>query len=246
MKNAAQESEQENANKITMKGTKDGLLIIFPDGSVWNDLLKQLGEILDKDKSFWIGASTSVDLGSHKLDESQINRLHEMLIKRYHLHLDALYSKDEETRDFAEKKNLKVGKIHPNSTRISTSGITDIVQNSNAGVTGNAFYLKQTIRSGQTVRFDGNVIIYGDTNPGSEIIASGDIIVIGSLRGIAHAGAKGDEGSHIVATNLRPTQLRIASYIGMPDENQSPNSSFPEYACVADGKIYIASVKNKR
>ncbi len=245
MNNAAQESEQENASKIIMKGTKDGLLIMFPDGSSWNDLLKQLNEMLDKDKSFWIGASTSVDLGNHQLDETQINRLHEMLIKRYHLLLDALYCRDENTRNFAEKKNLKVGKIHPNSTRVSSPDITDIVQNSNA-VAGNAIYLKQTIRSGQIVRFDGNVIIFGDTNPGSEIIASGDIVVVGSLRGIAHAGAKGDEKSHIVATNLKPIQLRIASCIGMPDDVQASNSNSPEYACITDGKIYIGSVKNKR
>lgn len=242
MSNTTSISEQEN--KIVMKGTKDGLLIIFPDGIVWNDLLKQLGEILDKDKSFWVGASTSIDLGYHRLDEIQISRLNEMLIKRYHLLLDAVYCRDEETRKSAEKNNLKVGKNHPNSPRATAESVSDIVQNSNTNV-GNAIYLKQTIRSGQTVRFDGNVVIYGDTNPGSEIIASGDIIVIGSLRGIAHAGAKGDENAQIIATNLKPTQLRIASYIGMSADNQK-SAEYPEYACVTDGKIYIGNLKSKR
>jgi septum site-determining protein MinC len=245
MKNTAQESEQENANKILMKGTKDGLLIIFPDEPGWNDLIQQLSDMLDNSKSFWIGASTSVDLGNHKLDETQINRLYEMLIKRYHLILDALYAKDQETRAFAEKNNLKVGKSHPSSYRnhIST-GSTELVQNVNNS--SNALYLKQTVRSGQTVRYDGNVIIYGDTNPGSEIIASGDIIVIGSLRGIAHAGAKGDENSNIIATNLRPTQLRIASCIGRPPDDQSPNSSFTEYAWISDSEIHIGPLKSKK
>ncbi|RYX99715.1 septum site-determining protein MinC [bacterium] len=228
-----------------MKGTKDGLLIIFPDNLAWNDLLKQLGEILDKDKSFWVGASTSVDLGHHKLDDTQITRLNEMLIKRYHLLLDAVYCRDEQTRASAERTGLKVGKTHPGSPRASVEHLGDIVQNSNVSM-GNAIYLKQTIRSGQTVRFDGNVIIYGDTNPGSEIIASGDIVVIGSLRGIAHAGAKGDESCQITATNLRPTQLRIASYIGMSDDSQTTKSEITEYACITDGKIYIGNVRNKR
>ncbi len=244
MKNTAQESEKENANKITMKGTKDGLLIVFPDEPGWNDLIQQLGDILDGSKSFWIGASTSVDLGSHKLDETQINRLYEMLNKRYHLILDAIYSMDEETRMFAEKSNLKVGKIHPSSSRSNLAGGAEILQNLNSP--SNALYLKQTLRSGQTVRFDGNVIIYGDTNPGSEIIASGDIIVIGSLRGIAHAGAKGDEKSQIISTNLRPTQLRIASCIGRPPDDQNPNSNFPEYAWISIGEIHIAPLKSKK
>ena len=245
MSSVASTNEQEN--KIVMKGTKDGLLIIFPDGMFWNDLLKQLGEILDKDKSFWIGASTSVDLGSHKLDEIQINRLNEMLIKRYHLLLESVYCKEETSRASAEKIGLKAGKIHPGSPRAAATveHLGDIVQNSNVSM-GNAIYLKQTIRSGQTVKFDGNIVIYGDTNPGSQIIASGDIVVIGSLRGTAHAGAKGDEKSHIMATNLRPTQLRIASYIGLAENDQNQNSDSPEYACITDGKIYIGNVKNKR
>ncbi len=246
MSNATATNEQEN--KIVMKGTKDGLLIIFPDGITWNDLLKQLGDMLDKDKSFWIGASTSVDLGSHKLDETQINRLNEMLIKRYHLLLESVYCKEEITRNSAEKIGLKTGKTHPNSPKTVAATVEhlgDIVQNNNITM-GNALYLKQTIRSGQTVKFDGNIIIYGDTNPGSQIIATGDIVIIGSLRGIAHAGARGDEKCHIIATNLRPTQLRIASYIGMSDDEQKQNSDSPEYACVTDGKIYIGSIKNKK
>lgn len=242
MKNTAQESEKENARKIIIKGTKDGLLIVFPDDLNWNDLIQELSEILDNSKNFWIGASTSVELGKHKIDEIQINRLYEMLNKRYHLILEALYSQDEETRKFAEKNNLKTGKFHPYSSRATSSSGSDVLQNL---VMGNALYLKQTLRSGQTVRFDGNVIINGDSNPGSEIVASGDIVVIGSLRGIAHAGAKGDESCQIISTNLRPTQLRIASSIGRPPDDQSPNSNFAEYAWISDGEIHIGPLKNK-
>ena len=79
-------------------------------------------------------------------------------------------------------------------------------------------YVKQTIRSGQIVSHDGNVVIIGDCNPGSEIIASGDITVWGELKGIAHAGAQGNESAVIRALKLDAIQLRISGcYARRPD-----------------------------
>jgi len=249
MSNSVSEEETETLNKIIIKGGKDGLLISIPDGN-WVELLQQLSEILEKDKNFWIGASASVDLGNHALDEIQLNRFYEMLIKRHHLIISAIYSKDEATRSFAEKLKLKVGKVHPLMQTQAPNIIQDApivsgVSNSSSN-TSNATYIKQTLRSGQTVRFDGNVIVYGDTNPGSEIIASGDIIVIGTLRGIAHAGAKGNENCQVVATNLKATQIRIGSVIGMSSDEKNQSLPVPEVASVVDGKIYISPLKVKR
>ncbi|MFN8671383.1 MAG: septum site-determining protein MinC [Candidatus Sericytochromatia bacterium] len=248
MTNSVSIDETEQIDKITIKGNKEGLLIIIPEGN-WLELLKQLSEILEKDKNFWIGAQASVDLGNHSLDEVQLNRFYEMLIKRHHLIISAIYSKDESTRVFAEKLNLKVGKVHPLMQKqpqnlVQEAPIAATSATNSSG--GNATYLKQTLRSGQTVRFDGNVIVYGDTNPGSEIIASGDIIVIGTLRGIAHAGAKGDENCQIVSTNLKATQLRIGSVIGVAGDDKGSSTPVPECATVVDGKIYISPLKVKR
>jgi septum site-determining protein MinC len=75
--------------------------------------------------------------------------------------------------------------------------------------------VNMTLRSGQKVESDHSVIIRGDVNSGAEVIAGGDIIVLGTLRGIAHAGAFDDTGGgrSIVALSLQPTQLRIGSLI---------------------------------
>jgi septum formation inhibitor MinC len=75
--------------------------------------------------------------------------------------------------------------------------------------------VNMTLRSGQKVESDHSVIIRGDVNSGAEVIAGGDIIVLGTLRGIAHAGAFDDTGGGrtITALSLQPTQLRIGSLI---------------------------------
>lgn len=106
-------------------------------------------------------------------------------------------------------------------------------------------YLRQNLRSGQTVKFNGNIIIVGDVHAGSEITAGGDIVVWGELRGIAHAGAQGNYKSEIRAMKIEALQLRIADYIARrPDriyyhKEGAELAPSPELARVADGEIKI-------
>lgn len=79
---------------------------------------------------------------------------------------------------------------------------------------------RKTLRSGQQIAFDGNVVVLGDVNPGAEIIAGGDIIVVGALRGLAHAGAKGRSDAVVAALELQPTQLRIGQRLGRPPDGE--------------------------
>jgi septum site-determining protein MinC len=76
-----------------------------------------------------------------------------------------------------------------------------------------AVLLRRTLRSGQSVNYDGNVIVLGDVNPGAEIVASGHVLIMGVLRGFVHAGAAGDEKATVTALFFRPIQIRIASYL---------------------------------
>ena len=99
--------------------------------------------------------------------------------------------------------------------------------------------IRRSLRSGQSVSFDGNIVVMGDVNPGSEVCAAGDIVVFGSLRGVAYAGANGKQDARVVALRLMPTQLRIADRVARsPDgEVQAPVS--PEAAFLRDGAIVI-------
>lgn len=80
---------------------------------------------------------------------------------------------------------------------------------------------KGTLRSGQSVRHAGTVVVLGDVNPGAQIISGGDVLVWGRLRGIIHAGAMGDERSIVAALDFEPLQLRIAGYIAITPEGAS-------------------------
>jgi septum site-determining protein MinC len=103
-------------------------------------------------------------------------------------------------------------------------------------------YLRQTLRSGQSVSHKGHLIIVGDVNPGAEVVADGDITVWGSLRGIAHAGINGDVAAEIRALRLEPIQLRIAHAIARsPDRPRKSalSRAVPETARIVNGTIRI-------
>jgi len=106
-------------------------------------------------------------------------------------------------------------------------------------------YINQTLRSGQTVSYEGNILIIGDAHPGSEIVAGGDITVWGILGGIAHAGSQGNITSKVRALKLNAIQLRIAGLYARRNDTlnvpyvQKTNEFTPEEAQVEDGKIVI-------
>jgi septum site-determining protein MinC len=95
-----------------------------------------------------------------------------------------------------------------------------------------------TLRSGDHLQVEGSVLLLGDVNPGARISAAGDVRVWGRLRGVAHAGCRGDGGARIVALQLRPLQLRIAEAVARGPEDQPP-AGFCEEAVLLEGSISI-------
>lgn len=131
-------------------------------------------------------------------------------------------------------------------------GSTDIVSPAGDGegdedLGGRCLTLSHTLRSGACVRFAGDVQIFGDVNPGAQVIAGGSIVVLGALKGMAHAGTR-DERAVILAFDLRPTQLRIGKVIGVvpgADPDKAGKLFNPEIATIVDGHIAVETYRGK-
>jgi septum site-determining protein MinC len=95
-----------------------------------------------------------------------------------------------------------------------------------------------TLRSGDHLEAEGTLLVLGDVNPGARISAGAHVLVWGKLRGIAHAGHRGDQTARIVALQLRPLQLRIANAVARGPEGLPPDG-FAEEARLVDGVIQI-------
>lgn len=115
------------------------------------------------------------------------------------------------------------------------------------GVIGeDTLLIQKTLRSGQSIKHSGNVVVLGDVNPGAEIIAGGHVIVVGSVRGVVHAGAAGNQVATITAFHLNPTQLRIGNLISCAPDGDRPCSENPETARINSGSLIIEKYQPPR
>lgn len=95
-----------------------------------------------------------------------------------------------------------------------------------------------SLRSGQKIEAEGSLVIIGDVNSGAEVIASDNIIVLGALRGLAHAGAKGNKQAIIAAGLVDTVQIRIANVVKEIDRDEEPMHK-QAYVSVVDDKIVV-------
>ncbi len=103
---------------------------------------------------------------------------------------------------------------------------------------GETVIIARTVRSGTRIDSSGSAVILGDVNAGAEIVAEDDIIVIGALRGVAHAGAGGNEGAVIWAQRILSPQLRIAGALAQSG-GAGAGEGGPEVAHLEGGQIVL-------
>jgi len=110
------------------------------------------------------------------------------------------------------------------------------------GQEGRLLIVRRSLRSGQKVEHGGDVLVLGDVNKDAEVVAVGNIIVMGTLRGIARAGALGDESAVVVALRMEPQQIRIGKKLAVSEDSERVSPGYPELARVEDGMIVLEKV----
>ena len=177
-------------SEVAIKGVRQGLLLVLPDDGDWDAVLVQLDTKLAAATSLINGSKAQLEVGDRDINRERLEWLVGRLKAGYSLEVTALIGTHSGTQEAAEAIGLSLTvappPMAPERTKVATTPEVPVIAN-------NALYLRQTVRSGQSIRHDGTIVICGDVNPGAEVIATGDIIVFGTLRGVAHAGAAGDE-----------------------------------------------------
>lgn len=168
-----------------------------------------------------------IDTGVKRLTEKQLREL-EYIVDLHGLELTRLRN-SEKGRNSENEEPPPLAIPGFNSQELMDSSETAMIS--------------RHIRSGQKFFARRNIVVMGDVNPGAEVIAGGNILVMGALRGMAHAGAWGDEQSVIAAFRMNPTQLRIATHITRSPEEERFQSGIPEVARIRDGKVIIEKFK---
>ncbi|MEH2386844.1 MAG: septum site-determining protein MinC [Nostoc sp.] len=229
-----------NENTQVQLKSKEGrlLLILPPESQVsaselsWSDIWQQIKQRLNAGDRFRISNSPVHLMAQDRLvDARQLQELGEAL-SEVQLRLISVSTSRRQTAIAAVTSGYSVEQLQPVSSLVSESTATAIPQ-------ADALYLEMTVRSGVEIRHPGTVILLGDLNPGGIVIADGDIIIWGRLRGIAHAGAGGNSECLIMALQMEPTQLRIADAVARAPE-KLPMQFSPEVAHITPQGIRIA------
>ncbi|MEH1842074.1 MAG: septum site-determining protein MinC [Nostoc sp.] len=226
-------------SQVQLKSQEGRLLLILPPESqvsaseiTWSDIWQQIRQRLNAGDRFRI-SNTPVHLMAQDrlVDARQLQELAEAL-SEVQLRLISVSTSRRQTAIAAVTSGYSVEQLQPVTSLNSEPTATAIPQE-------DALYLEITVRSGVEIRHPGTVIILGDVNPGGIVIADGDIIIWGRLRGIAHAGAGGNRECLIMALQMEPTQLRIADAVARAPE-KPPMQFSPEVAHITPQGIRIA------
>lgn len=195
----------ETNSLIQIKGLRDGLLVSLDDAP-WEQQRAALIAQVDAQPSFFQGARLALDVASQVLKVDDLVSLRDLLSERG-ISLWAVLSESPTTEKTSQLLGLatRISKPRPEETR--KFAVEDLGE-------ATALFLDRTLRSGTRIEFAGHVVILGDVNPGAEILAEGNVIIWGRLRGMVHAGTKGNREAVVCALDFSPMQLRIADEAG--------------------------------
>jgi septum site-determining protein MinC len=211
-------------NAVIFKGTKDGLYIILKEEMDLDTIKSNLDKKIKPSKRFFEGAKI-MNFKGKKLTQEEFDELKEVIEQEYGMTVVGSFndkSYDAKAESFEIKKpdmleQLPFENVHK----------------------GEALLVRATLRSGQLIQYKGDVVIVGDVNPGAHIKAGGSVIIMGTMRGIVHAGANGDYGAFIVAYKMQPTQLRIGDIITRSPDGLGSKYNNPEIAMVKQGMVVV-------
>jgi len=207
----------DNSAPVRLKGVGDGFWITIDPSYPETILKSEIDKLFKNLKHLAVNSSVIIDVRDAKGHDDLIESLKSYLKTRFEV---AKVSKPPEKRSIPteriRQRDLSKGWNHHRSDVLMMRG---------------------RVRAGQKIDTRKHIVIVGDVNPGSEISAGGDVIVLGKLSGKIHAGYPKDESAIIFALEFKPNQVKIGEVAaaGIDEEFNAK----PEYACVEDNGIVV-------
>ncbi len=208
-------------NSVVIKGNKYGIMVMLDDKLSFEDLKEDIIEKFKESSKFFGEASMAITFEGRKLSLEEEREVLDIISENSDIKIVCVIDNDKKREEvYKESIEKKVADV--------------------AYSTGQ-FY-KGTLRNGQVLECESSVVILGDVNPGAKIISTGNVVVLGALKGIVYAGITGDASSFVVALEMSPVQIRIGDVIARCADNKSrfkKNKPETKIAFVEDDNIYI-------
>lgn len=206
-------------NSVIIKGNKYGIIVVLNPDVGFEELKELIAEKFKESSKFFENAKMAISFEGRTLTNEEQRDILDIIGKNTDMQIVCVIENDPKTEEtFRKTLEQKLMELENNTGQ---------------------FY-KGILRSGASLEFETSVVIIGDVNHGARVVSKGNIIVLGSLKGTAFAGACGNTNSFVVALDMRPTQIRIADTIARsPDKPVQEEAKEAKIAFLEDGNIYI-------
>ena len=194
---------------IKLKGIKAGLLrCVVPDDLSEKKMMEELERMAAEGKNILNGCGVEIDMGVRPFTPALLLKIWKSFIEPSGCHVESWTSADENTAKGLERIGVKSGRDA--QPKVFAAAVPASQKDAPAGL-----LFAGNLRGGQRIEHDGDVIVAGHVHEGAEVFARGHVVVLGSLRGIVHAGCGGDESMSVCVRSLETGQIRIGSRVGM-------------------------------
>ena len=203
---------------VVIKSNKYGINLVLDKTMPFRELLVAIKEKFLESEKFFKDAKMAISFEGRELTQEEEYQIIETITENTSISIICIVDNDEKREAyFNQSLNEKLLAMDAN--------------------TGN-FY-KGNLRSGQLLEFQTSIVILGDVNAGAQVISTGNVVILGSLKGNVYAGAAGNENAFVVALKMNPTQIRISDTIARaPDQNKNDDGE-TKIAYLENGNIYI-------
>lgn len=222
-----------NSQPVMIKSSKNGINLILDDKIPFEELLEEIKKKFIDSEKFFKDAHIAISFEGRSLSQDEQFEIVETIQQCTTITIICILDHDELMDEVMQRR-------------------IDAYQEEHSPQTGQ-FY-KGTLRSGQQIESQTSLVVLGDVNPGAKIIAKGNIVVLGALKGIAYAGADGDPGCFVAALEMDPVQIKIGDYIGRSADKKEtakgfrrkakPEAAVPQIATVYEQQILIEPISS--
>lgn len=201
---------------VFLKGNRDGIEVVLDDGEAFNEVFVRLHEKIKLSLLFFSGSSVTVNAGQRTLSSNEENQIKELLQQEFNLSYagivgsGALQNQPVDTQGTA----LPVEKMEEERLTEPFHGKDQLVKGARAG---KSVIVKKTLRGGQSIEFSGSIVVLGDVNPAAKVVAEGDVVIMGTVRGFVHAGSKGNKEAIVAALRFVNPLIQIAGIKASPE-----------------------------
>ena len=200
-------------NCVSINLKKNEIVIKLSDNATQREIVEALKKKLPELKKLYKDEKTPITVAGKVLKNREIDEIQELIKSKIDVEIE-----------FDMPKSLGLSSIKKTFEK-------------EIAISETKFH-RGSLRSGQKLESDGSLVILGDVNSGAEVMASDNIVVLGALRGLAHAGAKGNKQAIIAAGLIDTVQIRIANIVKEIDRDEEPLHK-QAYVSVVDNQIII-------